>query len=110
MLSLVLGCALCGPIWADYGNALQSHKPILVEFSTDHCPPCRRQDAVLHELRVRVALRGFVCVHADDELAAALRVTTFPAVVIADASGLIVARAEGFQSADAVVALAKKVK
>ncbi|GIG38518.1 TlpA family protein disulfide reductase [Cellulomonas phragmiteti] len=77
----------------------------LVQVSTAFCAPCRAAHRVL--ARVADAVPGVAHVDVDvadaPELAAALGVTATPTVVVLDAAGTVVVRAEGVPTPRQVV-------
>lgn len=90
---------------ADVGGPL-GERATLLQVSTAFCAPCRAARRVL--ARVADAVPGVRHVEVDvadaPALAAALEVTGTPTVVVLDASGAVVLRAEGVPTARQVVA------
>jgi thioredoxin 1 len=69
----------------DFENrVLQSKQPVLVDFYSNACPPCRRLSPVITQLADRFAGRAVVAkVNVDrlSELAGQYRISSIPAVV-----------------------------
>jgi len=92
-------------------NAAATGKPILMEFSASWCPTCRAvKRNVWPDKRVEDAVNSrtiplAVDVDAQKELAAKYGVNGIPAFIVTDATDHVLARAEGYLSADGVMAL-----
>lgn len=95
-------------VWnSDYAaarkEAAEKGRPLLLEFSTDNCVWCRKlESGTLRDPQVVAALtERFVCLKVDGDrdpmLVGALRVTTFPTIVLAAADGKILNTLEGYQ-------------
>ena len=83
-------------------EVLQAGVPVLLDFTTTWCPPCRLLAPILHKLAEENAGRvKVVTVDGDDQpaLAARFRIKAFP-TVIAFAGGKEVARHVGLTTKD----------
>jgi hypothetical protein len=85
----------------------REHKPLLVEFYTDWCQPCKEFDgSVLPDPRVQAALRDVVWVRYDAEAepglsaAAKLKVATYPTFLVLDGDGIERGRDSGIGVGD----------
>lgn len=96
-----------GVVWlGDYASArkesFEKNKPIFLVFGGEHCMWCRRLEATtLREPAVTGALaERFVCLKVDGDrefaLTQALKVTTYPTVIIAAPDGKILATIDGY--------------
>ena len=97
-------------IEAAIAHAAAAHKPLLLEFSTDWCKPCKIfEQTTLIDPRVKSALAGVELVRYDAEVqpgvAAAMRytVTSYPTFVGVDARGELSARSTGTDEGEAGV-------
>lgn len=88
-------------------EVLASPVPVLVDFTTAWCPPCRALAPILHRLAEDNAGRLVVKTVDGDEqaaLAAQLRIKAFP-TVIAFAGGVEVGRQVGLTTAEKLLRL-----
>lgn len=97
---------------AAMAEAAATNRKILIAFHTDDCPPCVVMErTVLNTARVQDALEGFILLMLDPfrqrEPAGRLRVHATPTYVVLDGSGRLLARAEGYQSAQQFVKFLK---
>lgn len=87
-------------------GAAPGERVTLLQVSTAFCAPCRATHRVLARVADAVPGVGHVDVDVADapELARALAVTSTPTVVVLDAVGRVVVRAEGVPTPGQVVA------
>ncbi len=96
------------PGWgSDFASALSeassTNRKLVIAFYSEGCPPCAAMDrTVLGTLAVQEALAGFVPVRVNEweerDLTARYRVLVTPTFVVADSSGNLLARVEGYHS------------
>jgi thioredoxin 1 len=88
-------------------EVLSAEVPVLVDFTTAWCPPCRALAPILHELAAKNAGRLAVRTVDGDEqaaLAARFRIKAFP-TVIAFSGGKELARHVGLTTSARLLAL-----
>jgi thioredoxin-like negative regulator of GroEL len=86
-------------------EAQEKGRPLVIDFGTEHCYWCKRLDATtFHDPTVlRVMNDNFIPLRIDAEkesgLAQALRIQSYPTIIIAAADGKIIATQEGYLDA-----------
>ena len=88
-------------------KVLHAERPVLVEFSSPLCPPCRRMEPIMHSLADRFAGRLVVAkVNTADlnELAKRYDIQAVPTIIVFK-DGKELVRSVGYQSEDKLVAL-----
>jgi thioredoxin 1 len=65
-------------------TVLQASRPVLVDFVTTWCPPCRQQKPILEKLAARRTDVDVVCVDLEEspEVAAKYGVTVVPTLMV----------------------------
>lgn len=96
-------------------EAVETGRPLLLDFGTDACVWCRKLDAttfrdarvvkLLNERFVPVKLNG----NKEQRITAALRIDGFPTLVIATPEGKVVGRHSGYVDAAQFITLASKI-
>jgi thioredoxin-like negative regulator of GroEL len=118
LLVLWAGCFISWPtqlqaqeiLWrTDYASARKEAKdkglPIVLDFGTENCPWCVRleRETLAQPTIAKVVNEQFVPLkinaHYEPNLAEALRIQSYPTVVLADADGRILGTMEGYQDA-----------
>jgi len=95
----------------DFDRGLQSGRPMLVDFGSNSCLPCRQLRPVLKEIKAENADRMEVLVidvYRYKDLAAKFKVQVIPTLVLFDASGKEIFRGQGFMPKEAIVEQMKK--
>jgi thioredoxin-like negative regulator of GroEL len=86
-------------------EAQKKNRPLVIDFGTEHCYWCKRLDATTFrdETVLRVMKERFIALKVDAEkesgLAQALRIQSYPTIVIAAPDGKIIATQEGYVEA-----------
>lgn len=83
-------------------EVLKPHVPVLVDFYSDHCPPCRLLTPILERLAGDLEGRARIVkmnVAGNDRLARRLGVVAVPTVIVFK-GGEMVARLVGLQNRD----------
>jgi len=100
----------------DYASALRhagaTRRHVIIAFYSEGCPPCAAMDrTVLGTPEVREALLGYVPirldVNRDREAAQRHQVVATPTFVVINEAGRVLARREGYQSVEELVAFLK---
>ena len=100
----------------DYASALRdagaTRRHVIIAFYSEGCPPCAAMDrTVLGTPEVREALLGYVPirldVNRDREAAQRYQVVATPTFVVINEAGTVLARREGYQSVEELVAFLK---
>lgn len=106
-------------VWASgYRQGLQqaqtTHRPVLISFRSSACDWCRKMDAeTFTDPRVVSLTHDYVCVSVDALREPALirqyHITDFPVTLIADGSGLMKSRLDGFATPEQLISVLKNV-
>lgn len=86
---------------ARWSAALSAGKPVLADFFTTWCPPCRQAGPFVDELSKKYPGISFVKVNAEEsrDLAAENGIRAFPTFKLFDSSGELVRTVTGFKPA-----------
>ena len=90
---------------ADFRKALKSGKPMVVDFGSNSCIPCRQLRPVLqkvhkdHEGKLEVLI---IEIQKNQQLAAEYQIQVMPTVVFIDKAGKEVSRHQGFMSEEKI--------
>lgn len=79
--------------------------PVIVDFSAEWCPPCRKLKPIFTELKGEYAGKvDFVTVNVDSmpELSQDFRVESIPALIYLNADGEEIYRSVGFQTGEQI--------
>ena len=96
----------------EFSAALKSGKPVLVDFGSNTCIPCRQLRPILQEIKKEQAGKMEVLVidvYKHQDLSREYRVQVIPTLVFFDASGKEVLRHQGFMPKTALLEELKKV-
>ncbi|MBN1104164.1 MAG: thioredoxin fold domain-containing protein [Deltaproteobacteria bacterium] len=96
----------------DLAKALKSGRPVLVDFGSNSCIPCRQLRPILQEIRKEQEGKLEVLVidiYKYQALAAEYRIQVMPTLVFFDSSGKEVARRQGFMPKTALMEELRKV-
>lgn len=94
--------------------AVESGRPLLLDFGTESCFYCKKLDATtFRDPKVVARLNaGFVAVKVDankfPRMTAALQVESFPTLILATADGRVIGRHEGYADTSELLALLNK--
>jgi thioredoxin-related protein len=95
-------------------EATETGKPILLDFGTEACGWCRKQDATtFRDPRViKLLNERFIAVKIDADrdprLAQSLSIESYPTMVLASAEGKVLARQVGYADAEKLLAMLGK--
>lgn len=90
-----------------FKSALETDKPVLIDFWGHGCPPCKRLGPVIEELATEnegSSVVGKVNVHDHQELAVEYAINVIPTILVFK-NGDIVQRLEGYQDKTELQAL-----
>ncbi len=90
---------------ADFSKALAGGKPLVVDFGSNTCIPCRQLRPVLQTIRQSYAGKLEVLVidiRKNEKLAGDYKIQVIPTVIFFDRSGKEVFRHQGFMSEDRI--------
>lgn len=96
----------------EFYSALKSGRPVLVDFGSNSCIPCRQLRPILQEIKKEKAGKVEVLVidvYKHQELSKEYRVQMIPTLVFFDASGKEVFRTQGFMPKAALLEQLAKV-
>ncbi|MBC8198796.1 MAG: thioredoxin family protein [Desulfobacterales bacterium] len=85
----------------DFLNALKSGKPVLVDFGSNSCIPCRQMRPILHEVKKEYSGKAEVLVvdvYKHKNLAVEHKIRMIPTLIFFDSNGKEVHRHQGFMS------------
>lgn len=90
---------------ADFRKALAGGKPMVVDFGSNSCIPCRQLRPVLQKVRKDYAGKLEVLIieiQKNQQLAAEYQIQVMPTVVFIDKAGKEVSRHQGFMSEEKI--------
>ena len=96
----------------EFKKALQSGKPILVDFGANNCPPCRLLRPVLKEINKEYSAKAHVLVidvYKYQKLAQEFKVVFIPTLVFFDPKGKEVFRHVGVLEKEKIVSKLKEI-
>jgi len=96
----------------ELANALKSGRPVLVDFGSNSCIPCRQLRPILQEIRKEQAGKMEVLVidiYKHQSLADQYRIQVMPTLIFFDSTGKEVIRHQGFMPKTALMEQLKKV-
>jgi thioredoxin 1 len=96
----------------EFAKALKSGRPVLVDFGSNSCIPCRQLRPILNEIRKEQQGKLEVLVidiYKYQALAAQYRIQVMPTLVFFDSTGKEVVRRQGFMPKAALMGELKKV-
>ncbi|RJR17894.1 MAG: hypothetical protein C4582_12280 [Desulfobacteraceae bacterium] len=97
----------------EFSAALKNGKPLLVDFGSNSCIPCRQLRPILQEISREKAGRMDVLVidvYRYKDLAQEYKIQVIPTIIIFDAAGKEVFRGQGFMPKEAIMDQLKKVE
>lgn len=96
----------------DFSKALKSGKPVLVDFGSNSCIPCRQLRPILQEIRKEQAGKIEVLVidvYKYQDLANEYRIQVIPTIILFDSNAKEVFRNQGFMPKAAIMEQTRKV-
>lgn len=96
----------------DLANALQSGRPVLVDFGSNSCVPCRQLRPILQEIKKEQEGKLEVLVidiYKHQNLSSDYRIQVIPTLVFFDSSGKEMFRQQGFMPKAALMEQIKKI-
>ena len=96
----------------DFSKALKSRKPVLVDFGSNSCIPCRQMRPILQEIRKEHSGKAEVLVidvYKYQNLARKHKIRIIPTLTFFDSNGKEVHRHKGFMSKKAILEQLKKM-
>ena len=96
----------------DFLNALKSGKPVLVDFGSNSCLPCRQMRPILHEVKKEHLGKAEVLVvnvYKYKSLASEHKIRTIPTLIFFDSNGKEVHRHQGFMSKNLILEQFRKM-
>jgi thioredoxin 1 len=93
-------------------KALKSGRPVLVDFGSNSCIPCRQLRPILQEIRKEQAGKVEVLVidvYKYQDLAAEYRIQVIPTIILFDSNAKEVFRNQGFMPKAAIMEQTRKV-
>ncbi|MDA3787255.1 MAG: thioredoxin domain-containing protein [Desulfobacula sp.] len=97
---------------ADFLNALKSGKPVMVDFGSNSCIPCRQMRPIVHEVKKEYSGKAEVLVidvHKYNSLASKQKIQLIPTLIFFDSNGKEVHRYQGFMSKKLILEQFKKM-
>lgn len=85
----------------DFLNALKSGKPVLVDFGSNSCIPCRQMRPILHEVKKEYSGKAEVIVidvYKHKSLSREYKIRMIPTLIFFDSNGKKVHSHQGFMS------------
>ncbi|MBW1798124.1 MAG: thioredoxin fold domain-containing protein [Deltaproteobacteria bacterium] len=96
----------------DFSKALKSGRPVLVDFGSNSCMPCRQMRPILQEVRKEHSGKAEVLVidvYKYQNLARENKIRMIPTLTFFDSNGKEVHRHQGFMSKKAILEQLKKM-
>ncbi|HUV50367.1 MAG TPA: thioredoxin domain-containing protein [Anaerolineae bacterium] len=96
----------------DFLNALKSGKPVMVDFGSNSCIPCRQMRPILHEVKKEYSGKAEVLVidvYKYNSLASEQKIQLIPTLIFFDSNGKEVHRHQGFMSKKLILEQFKKM-
>jgi thioredoxin 1 len=96
----------------DFSKALKNGRPVLVDFGSNTCIPCRQLRPILQEIRKEYSGKLEVLVidvYKHQDLAREYRIQAIPTVIFFDLNGKEVFRQQGFMPKAAILEQLRKV-
>jgi thioredoxin 1 len=96
----------------DFSKAFKSGKPVLIDFGSNSCIPCRQMRPILHEIRKEHSGKAEVLVidvYKYQNLAREHKIRMIPTLIFFDLNGKEVHRHQGFMSKKAILEQLKKM-
>ena len=96
----------------DFSKALKSGRPVLVDFGSNSCMPCRQMRPILQEVKKEHSEKAEVLVidvYKYQNLAREYKIRMIPTVAFFDSNGKEVHRHQGFMSKKAILEQLKKM-
>ena len=96
----------------DLTRALQSGRPVLVDFGSNSCIPCRQLRPILHEIKKEQEGKLEVLVidvYKNQDLSSEYRIQVIPTLVFFDSKGKEMFRHQGFKPKAALMEELKKI-
>ena len=96
----------------DFSKALKSGRPVLVDFGSNSCIPCRQLRPILQEIRKEQAGKMEVLVidvYKYQDLASEYRIQVIPTIILFDSNAKEVFRNQGFMPKAAIMEQTRKV-
>jgi len=96
----------------DFLNALKSGKPVMVDFGSNSCSPCRQMRPIVHEVKKEYSGKAEVLVidvHKHNSLASKQKIQLIPTLIFFDSTGKEVHRHQGFMSKKLILEQFKKM-
>jgi len=96
----------------DFSKAFKSGKPVLVDFGSNSCIPCRQMRPILQEIRKEHSGKAEVLVidvYKYQNLAREHKIRMIPTLIFFDSNGKEVHRHQGFMSKKAILEQLKKM-
>jgi len=96
----------------DFLNALKSGKPVLVDFGSNSCIPCRQMRPILHEVKKEYSGKAEVLVidvYKYKSLSREYKIRMIPTLTFFDSNGKEVHRHQGFMSKKLILEQFKKM-
>ncbi len=96
----------------DFSKALKSDKPVVVDFGSNSCIPCRQMRPILQEIRKEYLGKAEVLVidvYKYQGLAREYKIQMIPTLIFFDSNAKEVHRHQGFMSKKALLEQLKKM-
>jgi len=96
----------------DFSKAMKSGKPVLVDFGSNSCIPCRQMRPILKEIREAHSGKAEVLVidvYKYQNLAGEYKIRMIPTLIFFDSNAKEVHRHQGFMSKKAIMEQLKKI-